>query len=108
VGSAGACNGGSVSISGATVTIPLTNVTNLQTINVRLNSVNGTTNFDIPMTRVLGDSNGTGSVSSADVAQTKSRIGQALTQASGNFRSDVNLSGSINSTDVTLVKSNIP
>ena len=109
VGTGGVCmSGNNVTVSGAAVTIPLTNVTNLQTINVRLNSVNGTTNFDIPMTRVLADTNGTGTVSSADVAQTKSRIGQTLTQASGNFRSDVNISGGINSTDVSLVKSNLP
>jgi len=108
VGAGGVCSNGAVSISGNDVTIPLTNIANAQTITVRLNSVNGTTNFDVPMTRVLADTNGTGSVSSADVAQTKSRLGQALTQASGNFRSDINVSGGINSTDIGLIKANLP
>ena len=108
IGTGGVSNGGTVTVSGSTVTIPLTLVTNAQTITVRLNSVNGTTNFDIPMTRLLADTNGTNTVSSADVAQTKSRIGQTLTQGSLNFRSDINLSGGVNSTDVTIVKSNIP
>ena len=108
IGTGGVSNGGTVTISGSTVTIPLTLVTNAQTITVRLNSVNGSTNFDIPMTRLLADTNGTNTVSSADVAQTKSRIGQTLTQGSLNFRSDINLSGGVNSTDVTIVKSNIP
>ena len=111
VGSAGVCNGGTVSVSSAVVTIPLTNIADDQTINVRLNGVNGVAdvpavNVVIPMTRSLGDTNGTGTVSSADVAQTKSRIGQAVNAT--NFRSDVNASGGINSTDVTIVKQNIP
>ena len=108
VGTGGVCSGGAVTISGNDVTIPLTNITNAQTITVRLNAVNGGGNVDIMMTRLLADTNGTNTVSSADVAQTKSRIGQTLTQGSLNFRSDINLSGGVNSTDVTIVKSNIP
>ena len=111
VGTAGVCNGGAVSVNGAVVTVPLTNIADDQTINVRLNGVNSVadrpaTDVIIPMTRSLGDTNGTGSVSSADVAQTKSRIGQALDNT--NFRSDVNGSGGVNSSDVTLIKQNIP
>jgi len=111
VGSGGVCNGGTVSVSGPIVTIPLTNIANAQTINVRLNGVNSapdvpTTDVVIPMTRRLGDTNANGSVSSADIAQTKSRIGQSLTNT--NFRSDVNLSGGVNSSDVSIVKSNLP
>jgi len=109
VGTGGVCNGGTVSVSGAVVTIPLTNVGNAQTINVRLNGVNSASvraDVVIPMTRLLADTNGTGTVSSADVAQTKSRIGQTLDGT--NFRSDVNLSGGVNSSDVTLIKQNIP
>ena len=41
VGSGGTPNGGMVTVSGNTVTIPLTNVTNQQVIQVRLNGVNG-------------------------------------------------------------------
>jgi len=46
-----------------------------------------------------------GAVNSADVAQTKSRIGQPIDGA--NFRSDVNANGVINSADIANVKSNI-
>ena len=105
VGSAGVCSNGAVSISGNDVTIPLTNIADDQTITVRLNAVNGGGNVDIQMTRSLGDTNGTGTVSSADIAQTKSRIGQAVTATT--FRSDVNTTGSINATDVTIIKNNL-
>ncbi len=106
VGSGGVCMGGTnVTISGNDVTIPLTNIADDQTITVRLNSVNGSTNVDIMMTRSAGDTNNTGSVTSADIAQTKSRIGGAVNTTT--FRSDVNASGSINSTDVTIIKQNL-
>jgi hypothetical protein len=88
--------------------VPLTNVGNAQTLKVTLFGVNdGSTsgNVVIPMSRVLGDTNANGSVSSADVSQTKARIGQVL--SGGNFRSDVNLNGSINASDVGIVKSSL-
>ncbi len=111
VGSGGACNGGTVGVSGTVVTIPLTNVADDQTINVRLNGVNAAadrpaTDVIIPMTRITGDTNASGNVSSADIAQTKGQIGQTVTPS--NFRSDVNVSGGINSSDVTIIKQNLP
>ena len=105
VGTGGVCTG-NVSISGNTVTIPLTNVANAQTLNVTLNSVNGAVNVTIPISVLVGDTNGNGTVSSSDVAQTKGRIGQAVDAT--NFRSDVNASGGINSSDVTLIKQSLP
>ncbi len=112
VGSGGTCMGGNnVTVSGAIVTIPLTNIADDQTIMVQLNGVNAAAdqpavNVVIPMTIIVADTNGSGNVSSADIAQTKGRIGQAVTSA--NFRSDVNASGGINSTDVTIIKQNLP
>lgn len=112
IGTGGVSNGGVVTVSGDTVTIPLTNVANAQTINVRLNDVTNASGTDavaadvtIAMSRLLGDTNGNGAVNSADAAQTKAGIGQALT--SSNFRSDVNVNGTINSADVAIVKSAI-
>ena len=70
-GSGGTPNGGMVTVSGNTVTIPLTNVTTQQVIQVRLNGVNGSSSFIIPMGVLVGDTNGNGSVSAADVGQTK-------------------------------------
>jgi hypothetical protein len=110
IGSAGVSNGGMVNVSANTVTIPLTNVADQQTINVTLNGVTSAsidqpaTNFVIPMSRLLGDTNGNRAVNASDVSQTKSRIGQAVTSA--NFRSDVNANGTINAGDVSLVKAN--
>jgi hypothetical protein len=103
VGTAGVCSG-SVSVSGAVVTVPLTNVADQQNINVRINSVNSAGNFDIPMGFLTGDTNGNRTVNAADVAQTKGRLGQAVTAA--NFRSDVNANGTINAADTALIKQN--
>ena len=44
------------------------NVANAQTINVTLNSVNGSSNVVIPMTTLLGDTNGNGAVNASDVS----------------------------------------
>ncbi len=112
VGTGGTCDmSGTVSISGNTVTIPLTNVTNAQVINVRLNGVNtpsaGVSNdVTIPMRVLLGDTNGDTQVDSSDITQTKSRLGQTVDGTT--FRSDVNVNGSISSADVSLVKSQSP
>jgi hypothetical protein len=107
IGSGGAGNGGMVTVSGNSVTVPLTNVGNAQTINVMLNGVSDsptTGNVVIPMSVLVGDTNANGLVNSADVAQTKSRIGQPIDGS--NFRSDVNSNGGINATDTAIVKSN--
>jgi hypothetical protein len=101
VGTAGACSG-SVNISGNTVTIPLTNVTNVQIINVTLFQVNGESNLVIPMGVLAGDVSGNGAVNASDVAFTKGHLGQPLDAT--NFRSDVNANGVINAVDVSLVK----
>ncbi len=104
VGSGGVSNGGMVTISGNTVTIPLTNVTNAQTINVTLHSVNGVSDVVIPMSVLIGDTNGNGGVNAGDVSQTKGQSGIAV--GAGNFRNDVNASGAtVNAGDVALVKS---
>ena len=104
IGSGGVSNGGMVTVSGAIVTIPLTNVANAQTINIRLNSVNGLSDINIPMSLLTGDSNGNGLVNASDVTQIKSRIGQSVVAT--NFRSDLNTSGTITASDVTIAKAN--
>jgi N-acetylneuraminic acid mutarotase len=102
IGSGGVSNGGVVAISGDSVTVPLTGVANAQTINVTLHCVNGASDVVIPMSRLLGDTTGNGTVNATDVGQTKGQSGQPLTAA--NFRNDVNASGSINATDIGQVK----
>jgi N-acetylneuraminic acid mutarotase len=103
VGTGGVCSG-NVSVSGAVVTVPLTNIADQQNINVRINSVNSSGNFDIPMGFLTGDTNANRTVNAADVAQTKSQLGQPVTAA--NFRSDLNANGTINAADTALIKQN--
>ncbi len=106
IGSGGVSNGGLVTVSGSTVTVPLTNVDNAQTINVTLSGVtSGTISRDlvIPMSVLIGDTNGNGVVNSGDVLQTRTRAGQAAD--SSNFRSDVNTDGNINAGDALAVRS---
>jgi hypothetical protein len=104
IGTEGVSNGGTVSISGNVVTVPLTTVANAQTINITLYAVNGSTDVVIPMGILVGDTNANGTVNAADVAQTNGRLGQTVDAT--NFRSDVNTNGSINATDTTIVKQN--
>ena len=96
----------STSTNNNQVFINLTGVTNAQTIQVALESVNdGTTTSDvsIPMSILVGDTTGNGVVNSSDIAQTQSQSGQAVTAQ--NFREDVTGNGVINSSDIALVQS---
>ena len=52
---------------------------------------------------LIGDTNGDTSVNSADISQTKSQSGQAVSIS--NFREDVNVDNDINSADISSVKS---
>ena len=85
--------------------MPLTNVANAQTIQITLNGVNGSTNFAIPMSILIADTNGNGTVNASDVSQIKSRIAQAVDGT--NFRSDVNANGYIDAVDVSIAKSSV-
>jgi CSLREA domain-containing protein len=105
VGSGGVSNGGAVSINGAVVTVPLTNVANQQRIVVTLASVSdgiNTNNVAIPMGVLLGDVNGSGPVDSGDVFLVRQQTGQSATAS--NFQKDVNASGLIDSGDVFLTR----
>jgi hypothetical protein len=80
--------------TGQHVTVSLTGVTDANT-NVG--------NFSATMGVLVGDTTGSGTVNSSDVAQTQSQSGQLVTQS--NFREDVTVNGAINSSDVALVQS---
>lgn len=89
-------------------TVNLTAVPNAQYLTVTLEGVHTGTNIgnaSHTMGVLIGDTSGDGNVNTSDVAQTKSRIGQAV--GATNFRSDVNANGVINASDAGLVKSNI-
>ena len=90
------------------VTVRLTGVTDLQSLVVSLNGVNDQNGATLAsasarMDVVVGDTNESRAVNSADIAQTKSRAGNAVTAST--FRSDVNVSGTLSSADVSAVKS---
>jgi hypothetical protein len=95
------------SSSGNDVTVSCTGITNAQTLQVTVHGVSAagfaTADAVAPMSVLLGDTTADGSVNSADISQTKSRSGQAV--SSTNFRSDVTVDGSLNSADISLVKS---
>jgi hypothetical protein len=115
VGGAGVSSGTVSSSSGNIDTndahnyiVNLTGVTNAQVITVSLSNVSDTAgNFSSAISAsmgvLVGDTTGDGFVNSADIAQTKSQSGNAVTSA--NFREDVNADGFINSADISLVKS---
>jgi hypothetical protein len=106
VGTGGVPNGNAVTVNGAVVTVSLTNIANAQRLTIVIYGVNdGTISGDVvlPMSALLGDTNGNGAVSASDVAQTKAQSGQTTTGA--NFRTDVNVSGAITAADIGLVKS---
>jgi hypothetical protein len=105
IGSNGMADASAVTVSGASILIPLTNVANAQAMTLRLNSatVGGATgNVILPMRFVWGDTSGNGLVNAADVGQVKSLSGSPLSPAT--FRADVNASGAISAADVSVVK----
>jgi hypothetical protein len=89
--------------------VNLTGVTNRQHLVINLTNVqdvNGNTAASVfgTLHLLIGDTNGNTFVNAADVAQTKSRLGQAVNTT--NFRSDVNANGAINAADTSIVKAN--
>lgn len=95
-------------VNGSQVTVNLTGIANAQTIWISLNNVSDGSNMGcaaIPMSVLLADGNGNGSVNSGDVSQAKLRVGQTVNAS--NFRSDVNASGTINAGDVSITKANV-
>ena len=88
--------------------VNLTGVTNAQHLTVTLNNARDSAGdigsaISRTFSVLIADTNGDGSVNSADISQTKSQSGQSLTNA--NFREDLNADGSINSGDISLAKS---
>jgi hypothetical protein len=96
----------SSSVNGPLVTVNLTKVSNAQMLTISLTNVSdgvNTGNVGVPMAVLAGDTNADRFVDSADIAQTKSQSGNAVTN--DNFREDVNTDGFLDSADISLVKS---
>ena len=89
------------------MTVPLTGVTDVQTLMVTLTGVTDTSSQVLPTTSVsanmlIGDVNGDRKVNNTDIGLTKGQIGMAVTSA--NFREDVRISGTITFADVREVR----
>ena len=90
------------------VTVPLTNVIDKQHLIVTLGGAldtNGAalSTLSARVDLLVGDTNADRFVDSADIAQTKSQSGNAVTNT--NFREDLNADGFLDSADIGLVKS---
>jgi hypothetical protein len=91
----------SASTSGSETIVNLTGVPNASRCSITLHNLSG--DLIVPVAFLIGDTNADSFVDSADIAQTKSQSGKAVT--STNFREDVNADGSIDSADIAFVKS---
>jgi hypothetical protein len=99
---------GSPTFAGNSMTVNLTGVTDVQQIAVTLSNVTDSFSQVLPDTAVtmnmlIGDTNGSSTVNSTDIGQTKTQSGVPVTTA--NFRRDVTPNGTINSSDIGVVKS---
>jgi hypothetical protein len=106
VGSGGTANGNAVTVNGAVVTIPLTNVANAQRLGITLYGVSdGTHNGNVvmPMAVLVGDVNASGHVDAGDIGAIQQVNSQ--TANSSNFRADVNVSGHIDAGDIGVTQS---
>ena len=102
---------GTGSVSGTSIVngdyvVNLTGVTNAQRLTVALTGVtaagNTAASVSATMGVLAGDTTENAFVNSADISQTKSQSGQALTNS--NYREDLNIDGAINSGDISFVK----
>ena len=95
----------SATVNGGEVTVNLVGLANAQTTVITLHDVhNGAINGDIsvPISLLVGDTNGSRAVTASDISQTKGQSGLPVTAA--NFRTDVNANGAITATDIGQVK----
>ena len=104
---AGTGNISSSPISGNTMTINLTGVTDIQQLTVTLDNVMDSFGQTLPQTAVpmnmlFGDTSANKSVNASDISQTKAQAGQAVDAS--NFREDVTVNGDINASDIAAVK----
>ena len=99
---------GSPTFSGATMTVNLTGVADVQRISVTLNNVTDTAGQVLPdasvsVTMLIGDINASKVVNASDIGAVKAQSGVPVTAT--NFRADVAVSGGISASDIGLVKS---
>lgn len=92
-----------VSFSGSEATVSLTNVADNRRVMISLTSVNGTPLApSASIGFLVGDVNGTRTVSASDISAVKARSGQAANAT--NFKFDLNFTGAITASDISAVK----
>jgi endoglucanase len=108
---AGTATAGAPTFSGSTMTIPLTGVTNGQTLQVNLSNVQALSGGILPSAvvslRVLnGDVNGDGIVSAVDMLTVRNDTGETAGQSNFNPRADCACLGIISAEDMLVVRNN--
>jgi hypothetical protein len=94
---------GAPSFSGNEMRVPLTGVTDVQVVTIRVSNVNGTGGSnDVPFGFLIADVNGNRTVDKPDATQIQTDRGQPVT--STNFRDDINLSGVVDKGDNSAVR----
>lgn len=103
----GTGSAGSPTFLSNTMTVPLTDVTDQETLTVTLMSVTDSfaqvlSDTIVSASFLLGDATGNGSVNASDVGLIKSQSGVGADAS--NFRGDLNINGAINASDVGQAK----
>jgi hypothetical protein len=89
---------------GNTVEVTLAAIPNNQRVRVTITGINGGATASASLAFVLGDVDGTRSVTASDILRAKGHVPQ--TTDGLNFVHDVDLSGTVSNTDVTAVQGN--
>jgi sugar lactone lactonase YvrE len=108
----GAGTPGAASFSGNTMTVPLSGVTNVQTITLTLSNVTDhfsqvLPNAAVNMGVLLGDVNANRVLTNADVSLVKAQVAAGGSVTASNFRDDVNANGGITNADVSVTKAQV-
>jgi uncharacterized protein (TIGR02597 family) len=99
-----------VIVSGTTVTVNLSGVTDVQWVTVTLLGVSdGVNTNDVAVKAgvLLGDVNGNGVLTNADVSLVKAQVAAGGTVGPSNFRDDVNANNVITNADVSVTKARV-
>jgi kumamolisin len=101
----GTATPGTITFSGDTMTVDLSDVTDAQNLTVTVSGINGTSASDsVTFGVLLGDVNQSGAVNAQDVTITRNAVGLDSTSTGFNPNTDVNESGAVNAQDVTIVR----
>jgi hypothetical protein len=90
------------SLGGQEIIVTLTGIPDNSRVKTRLTAVNGSADIAVSVGFLIGDANGSRSITGGDVSAVKARSGQTIN--SSNYLFDVNTSGSITAADVAAVK----